>query len=512
MSAIPDRTPVIVGVGQVVDRIDAGDYRALSAADLAAAAAETALADSGAAPAVRPHVRVVGAVRTFEDSGAAPSPFGKPDKFPLAVARRLGVTADRAILGKVGGDTPVSMVMELGDRILAGETDAAIAFGAEAISTTRHLGGRGETRDWAEHDEGTIDDRGLGYEGMLSATAARHGVRGAPIAYALLENARRARLGLSREDYALEMGRLFAPFTRVAATNPYSCSASTPMTAEQIATPGERNRIVTDPYTLKLVARDQVNQGAAVLLMAAGTARAAGIPKERWIFVHGAALAVERELLDRPDLGRYPAADAAIAAAFASAGKTAADMAAFDFYSCFPIPVFTAAIEGLGLAADDPRGLTLTGGLPYFGGAGNNYSMHAIASMAERLRGQAGSFGFVGANGGFQSKYGAMVLSGEPCAWPGCEKESIQARLDAAPKPAIRAQAQGPGTIGTYTVVHTKGVPTHGIAIGTLADGTRFIANPANETTLARMVATDPLGAKVTLTAGEKTNTFVFAK
>jgi acetyl-CoA C-acetyltransferase len=237
MSTIPDRTPVIVGVGQVVDRIEAGDYRALSAADLAAAAAEAALADSGAAAAVRPQLRVVGAVRTFEDSGAAPSPFGKPDKFPLAVARRLGVTPDHAILGKVGGDTPVSMVMELGDRILAGETDAAIAFGAEAISTTRHLSGRGETRDWAEHDEGTIDDRGLGYEGMLSAIAARHGVRGAPIAYALLENARRARLGLSREDYALEMGRLFAPFTQVAAANPWSCSASAPMTAEQIATP-----------------------------------------------------------------------------------------------------------------------------------------------------------------------------------------------------------------------------------------------------------------------------------
>ena len=145
MSTIPDRTPVIVGVGQVVDRIEAGDYRALSAADLAAAAAEAALADSGAAPAVRPLVRVVGAVRTFEDSGAAPSPFGRPGKFPLAVARRLGVTPDHAILGKVGGDTPVSMVMELGDRILAGETDAAIAFGAEAISTTRHLSGRGET-------------------------------------------------------------------------------------------------------------------------------------------------------------------------------------------------------------------------------------------------------------------------------------------------------------------------------------------------------------------------------
>ncbi|KAJ8138910.1 hypothetical protein OY671_007876, partial [Metschnikowia pulcherrima] len=255
-----------------------------------------------------------------------------------------------------------------------------------------------------------------------------------------------------------------------------------------------------------------VNQGAAVSSMAAGAARAAGIPEDRWIFIHGAASAVERELLDRPALDRYPAADAAIASAFASAGKTAADMAAFDFYSCFPIPVFTAATEGSGSSGDDPRGSTVTGGLPYFGGAGNNYSMHAIASMAERSRREAGSFGFVGANGGFQSKYGAMVLSGEPHAWPGCEKDGIQAQLDAAPKPAVTAQAQGTGTIGTYTVVHAKGVPTHGIAIGTLADGTRFIANPADAATSARMAEADPSGARVTSTAGEKTNTFVFAE
>ena len=49
-----------------------------------------------------------------------------------------------------------------------------------------------------------------------------------------------------------------------------------------------------------------------------------------------------------------------------------------DLYSCFPIaPRLSAAM--LGLAPDDPRPLTVTGGLPWFGGPGNNYTTHAIA-------------------------------------------------------------------------------------------------------------------------------------
>src|SRR3546814_1784447 len=78
------------------------------------------------------------------------------------------------------------------------------------------------------------------------------------------------------------------------------------------------------------------------------------------------------------------------------AGKTVAGIGYFDFYSCFAIPVFNA-IDHLGVAPDDPRGLTLTGGLPFFGGAGNNYSAHAIAEAVQRVRANRGAFALVGA-------------------------------------------------------------------------------------------------------------------
>ena len=55
-----------------------------------------------------------------------------------------------------------------------------------------------------------------------------------------------------------------------------------------------------------------------------------------------------------------------------------------DLYSCFPVAVEIGA-EELGLSLDDPRGFTITGGLPYAGGPGNNYAMHGIAAMQARL-------------------------------------------------------------------------------------------------------------------------------
>ena len=69
------------------------------------------------------------------------------------------------------------------------------------------------------------------------------------------------------------------------------------------------------------------------------------------------------------------------------------------------------------LADDDPRGLTLTGGLPYFGGPGNSYSLHGIAETVTQMRDKPGRFGFVGANGGIMSKYSVGIYSTEPRRW-----------------------------------------------------------------------------------------------
>jgi len=509
---VADNTPIIVGVGQAVDRLDSANYLGRSPADMAAAAAQAAIDDTGVGDRARTAIDIVGGIRTFEDSTPVPAVFGKPDKYPLAIAARLSVQPRVAILEKAGGQSPLALLSDLAGRIAAGAAQAALAFGSEAISTVRHLKSQGEKRDWAEAYEGEIENRGLGIEGLVTRYNISHGLAAAPPAYGLLENARRARLGLSREAYRLEMAKLFAPFTNVAAANPYSSAATEPMTAKEIATIGERNRMIADPYPLKLVSRDQVNQGAAVLLMSVAKARELGISEDKWIFFHGCALADERDIVERADLGASPAAKASLEGALASAGVRSDDIAYFDFYSCFPIAVFVGAVDGLGLSPQDPRGLSVTGGLPYFGGPGNNYSMHAFATMTEKLRADPGKLGLVAVNGGFVSKYGAAILSTAPAEWKPCQKDSIQRVLDAAPRPNVVHVAEGAARILSYTINYVKGVPAQAVVVGELEDGARFLANDADPETLAEMVEEDPLGRSIYVTHRAEGNRFLFDK
>lgn len=413
---IDPRTPVIVGVGQAAERIDDIDYRAMSPVELAAAAAQAALADTGAgAGRVARAIDTVVATRQFENSiPNAPAPLGKSNNFPRSVARRIDADPARAVLDKVGGEGPQRLVNEFAAGIAAGTADVVLLCGADATSTTRHLADTAAQPDFGETVDGRLEDRGFGLEEFVDRYMVIHGLTGAPVQYGLLENARRARLGLSRAAYLQTMGELFAPFTRVAAENPFSASPVERSVAELTAV-GTGNRMICDPYPRLLVARDQVNQGAAALLMSVESAERLGVPQDNWVYLHGHADMREQSLLERPDLSRSPAAVTAVAEALAVAGSGLDDVAALDLYSCFPIPVFNIC-DAFGLSADDPRGLTMTGGLPFFGGAGNNYSMHAIAEAVAFARRHPGQLALVGANGGMMSKYSVGVYSTAPAA------------------------------------------------------------------------------------------------
>lgn len=507
-----DRTPVIIGVGQAAERPTDADYRALSPVELGAAAARAAVADAGARGDLAGAIDVVAGIRQFEISTpVAKPPFGASNNFPRSVAKRIGADPKRAILEITGGQGPQRLVGEFCAAIAAGDAQAVLLVGSEAMSTVLHLSAKGETPDWSETVEGQLEDRGYGLEGMTTATLGKHRVRGAIPSYALFENARRGRLGQDRGGYAQAMGALFEPFTRVAAANPYS-AAPTVRSASELVAVSERNRIVADPYTRMLVARDQVNQAAAVILTSLGKARELGVSEDRLVYLHGQGDANELTVMERPDLSASPQSIAAGKLALDLAGKTAADMAAFDFYSCFPIAVFNM-IEGLGVAPDDPRGLTLTGGLPYFGGAGNNYSMHAIAEAVQRARAKPGDYVFVGANGGFLTKYSAAVYSTDPADWSNPQARRAKAPEAHAPGLEIEA-AQGPAVLETYTTVPRPDGEVI-VAIGRLDDGgRRFAANQAegDADTLAQFRARDPLGRRIEVSTDEQGfNRFRFA-
>lgn len=492
------RTPVLVGVGQSSERIDQPGYAALSAVELAAAAAAEALSDSGADEAsVAAAIDTVAGVRQFEISvPGAPAPLGKSNNYPRSVANRIGAAPRRAVLEVGGGQSPQHLVNEFAATIATGKAEVVLVFGSEAISTSRHLAAAENRPDFSEQVDGDLEDRGFGLTGLISMYESRQGLTGAPETYALFENARMARLGLSREQYAAEMGELFAPFTRVAAKNPHA-AAPVERAAAELVTPTEANRPIADPYPRYLVARDQVNQGAAVLLMSVAAAEGLGVPQDKWVFLHGHADLRERTLLEREDLSSSPAAVKAAQHALDLAGVGVDDVASFDFYSCFPIAVFNAAVDGLGLAPDDPRGLTLTGGLPFFGGAGNNYSMHAIAETVHRVRTAPGTFGFVGANGGLLSKYSVGIYSTTPAEWRSDNSMALQEEVDGQPAPVVSTQPEGRATIETYTVKWDRKGNRTGIVVGRLhSDGSRFIATvpPSDDDALAVLSSEQPIG------------------
>jgi acetyl-CoA C-acetyltransferase len=503
--AVDPRTPVIIGVGQFTERIDDPDYRGMSAVELATAAAKAALADTGAdAQQVAKAIDAVVGLRQFEISGPMPAAFGKSNNYPRSVMRRLGADPARAVLEPVGGQGPQKLVTEFAGAIAAGEIDVAMIIGSEPGSTARYFADRDDKPDFTEHVDGQLEDRGHQIYSYIDEYTVKHGLTGAPVQYGLLENARRARLGLSVEDYRQKMAELFAPFSKVAAKNPFS-SSPVERSVVEITTVTDDNRMICDPYPRLLVARDQVNKGAAAVLMSVDAARRLGIPEDKWVYLHGHADMIEQGLMERADLGRSPAAALAAQEALRVAGIGVDDIAAFDLYSCFPFPVFVIC-EALGLAPDDPRGLTLTGGLPYFGGPGNSYSLHGIAETVNEMRDNPGRFGFVGANGGIMSKYSVGIYSTEPVDWRQDRSAELQEQVAQVPKIAATQAADGPATIETYSVRYDWPVRT-AIIVGRFdSDDSRFLAMSEDADLVALMSDGDPLGAAISVWSTEHGN------
>jgi acetyl-CoA C-acetyltransferase len=279
------------------------------------------------------------------------------------------------------------------------------------------------------------------------------------------------------------MGTLFEPFTRVAAANPYAWFP-VERSAQELSNPTSDNRMICFPYPKYLNAVMATDQAAGVLLASQAMARRLGIPEENWIYWRGGAFEVEDPWLPslRPSYSESPALKTCHETAFANAGVALAEIDLIDFYSCFPSAV-SMACEMLGLAGDDSRGLTLTGGLPYAGGPGNSYSFHSLATAVTRLREKTGEHALVTGNGWYLTKHSATILSRRPPSVgkaPSAAPATDATRTNwTAPPVQLQAEANGAATVETYTIIHDRdGAPARGIIIGRLTDtNERFLAN-----------------------------------
>ncbi len=505
-----DRTPVLIGAGQFTER-NIEPRLAQPPMGIAAEAAKAALLDCGNGRSVADAIDTLVAIRIFPDSWnrpRMPNPFGRAENPPRAIARRIGANPSCAIYGNVGGNTPQKYINEMAERIAEGESEVVLLAGSEAIKTAQQALRQDVELDWQEEDEGSLEDRGIG-EKLATPHEFAHGL-GVPIqTYPLFENALRGKAGRTIDQQLLKMGELFAPFTEVAAKNPFSLYGAQ-RTAIELATVTDENRYISLPYPKWMNAMDGVNQGAAVIMTSVAKARELGIDQSKWVFLHGCGEANEKILVsERRDYYSAPAIGVNSAKALEMADKTIADMDFIDIYSCFPSAV-EISCEELGIKANDPRGLTVTGGLPFFGGPGNNYSMHAIATMCELLRGKPGTFGLITANGGYLTKHATGVYSTEPFQgnWKREDPARYQSEVDQLDYPSFTETPSGMARIETYTVCFKRGVPYRGIVIGRqLSDDARFIANTQDdEVFLQRFLSEEQLGRQCSVSQREDLN------
>ncbi len=268
------------------------------------------------------------------------------------------------------------------------------------------------------------------------------------------------------------------------------------------------------PYPKYMNAIMDVDQAAAVILTNVATAKRLGVPREKWVYLWGSGDATDHWFLsERENYHTSPAMRAAGRDAMAQAGVEIGAISHFDLYSCFPCaPQIGAAM--LGIAEDDPRELTVTGGLPYAGGPGNNYSTHAIAAMVEKLRARPDALGMVTGVGWYLTKHSAGIYGAEPPPQPRPRRspKETQAEIDAAPHPTLQEAPVGGGRIETYTVLHDRdGAVETGLLIGLLDDGSRFWANtPPDRDLLETMEREEFIGCRGTVKHDAATTLNVF--
>jgi acetyl-CoA C-acetyltransferase len=451
--------------------------------------------------------------RAADDTGGGSAALGRLDSLqivycqtwqyddpPARLAASLGITPRHSYYSGIGGTTPQVLVNEAAERILAGELDVAMVCGAEALATQRRYKRRGERYPYRFKP---AERRPFPWEAPFHPAEVAHEVFQAWLTFAIFDNARRGHLGVALDEYRHELGELLAPFTDVAAANPRAWFPVV-RSADEIITATPENRMVGYPYTKYMVSIMDVDMAAAVLLASHEAADALGVPPERRVYLRGWCYATDPTYVaEHDEMWRSPAMAAAAGEAMRIGGIGVDDVAHLDVYSCFGSSV-NFARDALGVRDGDGRSLTVTGGLPYHGGAGSDYMTHSIATMTDVLRRDPGSYGLVSGVGMHMTKHVYGLYSTEPGPVAPPDRSRVQADVDAGGKRQIHDVYDGAGTVAAYSVVHGRdGGPEWGLVVCDLADGDRAYGKVLDADLLTSIESEELVGRKVTLTPTE---------
>ncbi len=397
---------------------------------------------------------------------------------PGALARSLNLHPTDTHHAIMSGHTPQWFVNRAARRIARGESQAVLMAGAEAQHSVKESY-KGRVRiSWPTRENPEVTGDGASTDLGTNGLENSHQLMIPVNMYALFETALRAAKGTEPSDHQRYLGSLFAKFSAVAAQNSFAWNQEH-LSPEKISTPGPDNPVASHPYTRFMCANMNVDMSAALVMTSEAMARDLGIdPAKRVYPMGGADLNNIYHVTQRPRLDNSPALDQAARLALDQAGLKVSDIQAFDLYSCFPSMV-EMALEALGMALDDPRPLTVTGGLPFFGGPMGNYSMHAIASVVDKIRSQDFARAMVCANGGFNTRHSVGIYGTRPpaIAWEIRDDTVIQEEILSHGLAEPVVEAKGSLHVEGYIVRNNRdGQPEKGVVLGSLDNGRKTLA------------------------------------
>ena len=479
-----DRIPVIVGIGEIVDR-PKDISKGLEPLALLEEALRRAEADSGA--------KLLGEIGSLDVVNFLSWRYRDPEQL---LAKRLDVAPAHCYYGPVGGESPIRYLHEAAQRIARGECSVAAVCGAEAQSTATKAERAGITLPWTPFAHDVPEPkRGAAFQKPL---AVKLGVFRPITVYPLYESATSAEWGQSPREALAESGALWSTYSRVASENPNAWLKKR-FSSEEITAPSPDNRLIAWPYTKLMVANPTVNMGAALLLTSLAKARAAGIADDRLVYPLGGASAEEpRDYLLRDQFYESHPQNAVLKAVMHLAGGDGKKFDAIELYSCFPcVPKMARRTLGLGTDVQP----TVTGGLTFFGAPLNTYMTHAACAMVRRLRSGA-RLGLLYGQGGFVTKHHALVVSRDAPRGAISQDTSVQAEADRNKRrvPEFVTEAAGKGQVESFTVIfRANGEVEHGAVMLRTEQNTRTLARVKAEdgTTLAHLMNMDrtPVGS-----------------
>lgn len=474
-------TPVLVGVSQILQRIDdplAGKEPVAMMLD----AIHEAAADTGNPAIIKDadSIRVIRGVWRYK----------QPAKY---LVEALGLSNVETMGTPYGGNMVQSCVNRSALDILSGNRSVVIITGAEngnSQAKARKAGVEIPYLDLqGEYDAMLDEDVPMSSEGEIAV-----GIRAPIQIYPIFENALRHQRGESIPDHAKRISELWAGFSQVAKDNPTAWLRD-PVDAETIRTAGPKNRMVSFPYPKLMNSNNAVDMSSALIMCSVEKAKALGIPEEKWIYPLAGTDGHDHYFVsNRENLYSSPAIRIAGSRALQLADMTVSDIDLLDVYSCFPSAV-QVAINELGLDASKP--LTITGGLTFGGGPLNNYVMHSIAKMVELLREGKSQRGMITANGGYLTKHAFGIYSDEPMQE--FAYENVQSEIDATPFVEVVEQHDGEVTIESYTVMYGPNGPAVGHAACLLPDGRRTWANTEDPAVVQAMTEAEFCGRSATV-------------